>query len=275
MSKPPRLYKFESLTSRTLQNIKGQVLYFGSPLGFNDPYDCAVTPNIKALTDDQTEAVRKRYLSDNRVTGQKRHSFATMATQELREILQSAARSTMVQTVDSFLKNRGVTCFSEKNDDLLMWSHYGGQYRGVCLEFDTQIEPFPRVKPVNYVESLPQLSVAEILLDQEFDHVSELFCTKSFSWQYEREWRAIHKVAGTKYVYPAHALTGVYFGPDIDKAAMEIVCLILGGQNAGVRFYRGSRSTTEFKVTFEEFTYTTFLQAKELGLRKDASYQWR
>lgn len=275
MSKPPRLYKFESLTPRTLQNIKDQVLYFGSPLGFNDPYDCAVTPNIQELTNDQTEAVRKHYLSDASVSGRKRRALETLATQELRALLQKTASSTMLETVDSFLKNRGVTCFSEKNDDLLMWSHYGGQYRGVCLEFDTQVEPLGLVKPVRYVESLPPLSVAEILLNQEFDHVTELFCTKSVAWRYEQEWRAIHKVAGTKYIYPAHALTGVYFGPDIDDASLEIVCLILGGQNADVRLCRGTRSTTEFKVTFEEFTYTTHLQANGKGHRKRTSYEWR
>ena len=268
MAKPSRLYKFESFTSRTLQNIKSQILYFGSPLGFNDPFDCAVTPNLIELTDDETEAVREYYLSEVRVVGEKREAFITKTTLELREILQAAARSAINQTIDTFLKNRGVTCFSEGNDDLLMWSHYGGRYRGVCLEFDTAFEPFTKIKPVKYVERLPQMSVVETLLDQEFDHVAELFCTKSLSWQYEREWRAIHAVAGTNYVYPTQALTGVYFGPDIDFAAIEIVCLILGGQNANVRFYKGTRSTSEFKVLFEQFTYTSYLQAKEQGLRE-------
>jgi hypothetical protein len=268
MRPPPRLYKYESLTTRTLQNIKGQILYFGSPLGFNDPYDCALTPNIRAPTDEETEAVRALYLSQERLTEQHRHEFKTQTTQQLREMLLRAAHDAIKQSTEVFLKSRGVACFSEKNDELLMWSHYGGRYRGICLEFDTQVEPFSKIKPVTYSAALPQLDVAKILLKKGFDAVLEkLFCTKSASWSYEHEWRALHKVAGTQYIYPPEALTGVYFGPDIDNESLEIVCLVLAGQNENVRFYRGSRSTTEFRVLFEEFTYTTYLHAKKKGLR--------
>lgn len=36
---------------------------------------------------------------------------------------------------DKFLKNSYVTCFSEKNDNFLMWSHYSSKHSGICLEF--------------------------------------------------------------------------------------------------------------------------------------------
>ena len=257
MPAPSRLYKYEPLTVRTLQNMKGQILYFGSPLAFIDPYDCALTPNIKSPTDEETEAVRTAYLSRERLTEQQRHEFKTKTTQELREMLLHVVYDEIKRSTDAFLKSHGVTCFSEKNDDLLMWSHYGGRYRGVCLEFDTQVKPFGKVKPVRYMSALPQLDVASILLDKDFDPVLELYCTKSASWCYEREWRALHNVAGTQYIYPPEALTGVYFGPDIDNESLEIVCLVLAGQNEKVRFCKGSRSTTEFRVLFEEFTYTS------------------
>lgn len=38
--------------------------------------------------------------------------------------------------VDKFFKNSYVTCFSETNDNFLMWSHYASSHKGVCLEFD-------------------------------------------------------------------------------------------------------------------------------------------
>lgn len=147
-----------------------------------------------------------------------------------------------------------------------MWSHYGGRYKGVCLEFNTEIEPFDRVKPVRYLSELPKIEAASILLHKTFDPVVELFCTKSASWSYECEWRAIHSAAGTSYVYRPEALTGVYFGPDIDTQSLEIVCLVLAGQNEGVRLYKGERSSSEFRVLFKEFTYTSHLQGKRQGL---------
>jgi hypothetical protein len=267
MKPPPRLYKYEPFNARTLQNIKGQVLYFGSPLNFNDPYDCALTPNIQPPKDEEVERLRAHYLRRNDLNERQRHEFQTYPTEELGAMLLRNAQIAIEQSINAFLASSGVTCFSERNDDLLMWSHYGGRYRGLCLEFNTEIDPFGKVRQVRYMPSLPQLNVASILLRTEFDPVRDLYCTKSDSWCYEREWRAFHEVAATQYTYPPEALTGVYFGPDIDDESLEIVCLILAGQNEGVRFYKGSRSRTEFRVLFTEFTYTSYLQAKKLGLR--------
>jgi len=36
---------------------------------------------------------------------------------------------------DKFIRNSYVTCFSERNDNYLMWSHYSSKHTGICLEF--------------------------------------------------------------------------------------------------------------------------------------------
>lgn len=41
---------------------------------------------------------------------------------------------------EKFLKNSYVACFSETNDDFLMWSHYSSKHAGVCLEFTLEKE---------------------------------------------------------------------------------------------------------------------------------------
>lgn len=64
-------------------------------------------------------------------------------------------------------------------------------------------------------------------------------------------------------------LTGVYFGPEISQAAMEIVCLILRGQNETVAFWEGTRSTSNFKVGFTRFDYLSYLHAKTARILAD------
>ncbi len=268
MSPPQFLYKYESFSAQSLLNLKKQIIYFGSPLGFNDPYDCAITPNIIEPSDSELVEVRDAYLRRQDLPQRMRHEFEHFSMTELRAALTRAARAAFQQVVDEFLSRRGVACFSELNEDLLMWSHYGGKYRGFCLEFDASSEPFQKIHQVRYLPSLPQLTLATVLLDHEFHPILELFCTKSEAWQYEREWRAIHHIAGTQFGYPASALTGVYFGPDIDQQSLEVVCLVLAGQNESVKLWRGKRSTSEFKVDFEAFTYTSHLEAKRRGLVK-------
>ena len=257
---PLRLYKYEPLTMQALHNLKSQIIYFGSPLSFNDPYDCALTLNIKTPSDNDVEAIRKIYLRKDELPAAVRAQFYTFGIIELREVLLRAARDAIVAARKEFLEARGVACFSERNDDLLMWSHYGGRYKGFCLEFSTTSEPFTKIKQVRYLPILPAVDVATILIDPDFDPVQELFCTKAKAWAYEEEWRAIHNIAGTEFGYPSETLTGIYFGPDIDPQSLEIICLIIGGQNTNVRLWRGARSTTEFRVLFEEFQYMSYLQ---------------
>ena len=264
---PPYLYKYEKFSARSLENLKAQSIYFGSPSGFNDPYDCAFLPNIRIPSDDEVEAIRRKYLRDSETPALARSQFRTVSVEELRQILLRAGRTALDRAVKDFMTKRGVSCFSAHHDNLLMWSHYGGRYKGFCLEFDTAMTTFEKLMRVTYSADLPSIDLSPLLASDNFEQVLSLFSTKAEDWQYEAEWRAVHAQAGTLYCYPAECLTGVYFGPEVSEQALEIVCLILQGQNSSVRFWRGRRSATSFKVDFESFTYMSYLEAKKRGLR--------
>jgi hypothetical protein len=149
----------------------------------------------------------------------------------------------------------------------LMWSHYGGRYRGFCLEFRTKYKPFTQIQMVNYVEAIPAAKILPLVIDRDASEMFfKLYCTKSRAWEHEREWRGFHKKAGTLFTYEAGALKAVFFGPDIDRQSLEIVCLILGGQNPNVEFWLGKRSKEAFKIEFEKTEYTPFIVAKKRGL---------
>ena len=78
---------------------------------------------------------------------------------------------------------------------------------------------------MKYSENMPTLNAVTPLVSDNYDQVFDLYCTKSKSWQYEREWRVFHQVAGTLYTYEPSVLKSVYFGPDIDNESLEIICL--------------------------------------------------
>lgn len=100
---------------------------------------------------------------------------------------------------------------------------------------------------------MPQINIADHIQDIHTDDVMDLFSTKSPSWAYEREWRCFHDKAGTLFTYPPECLTGIYFGPQISQGSLEIIFLILQGQNPHVKFWKGSRSRDEFKVEFLQY----------------------
>jgi len=257
-NKPKRLYKYEAFTEQSLQNLKAQVIYFGSPKNFNDPYDCALVPILKPPSDSEVESIIASYLNQP-VLKDNASGFLKPSAEKFRGIFLRANERAIKTAQENFVY-RGISCFSEVNNELLMWSHYGGKYKGFCLEFDTSHQPFEKAIKVKYSTEMPHIDPTSLLLNDDFDTVMDLFSTKSMSWSYEREWRVMHEEAGIAYHYPTECLTGIYFGPEISSEALEIICLVLQGQNPHVRFWKGRRSAVQFKVEFDEFTYTPHLK---------------
>ncbi|MGS4346862.1 DUF2971 domain-containing protein [Myroides odoratus] len=72
--------------------------------------------------------------------------------QKIIDIVEKAVRKTRINVVFNFssfikelerltrkfFKNSYVTCFSETNDNYLMWSHYSSSHSGICLEFSSK-----------------------------------------------------------------------------------------------------------------------------------------
>ena len=266
MTLPHRVYKYEPFSARSLQSLKEQAIYFGSPMNFNDPYDCALSPSIKEPSDNDIENIRSRYLSRVDLEPKVRRCFEISSAATLRIMLLRVGQGLLDTEISKFLSTRGVSCFSEVNSSLLMWSHYGGHFKGFCLEFRTDLDLFQKLRKVRYTDQMPEVEIGPMLCDDDFEQVLDLYCTKALDWQYEQEWRGIHNQAGTGYTYPTDALTGIYLGPEMPFSAFEIVALIVAGQNSHVQLWQGRRSKSEFTVDFESVKYTSHLEAKRLGL---------
>lgn len=255
MSAPSHLYKYESFSVQSLENLNNRVIYFGSPAKFNDPYDCALYPTIATPSDEDVEKIRSHYIEEPDCPEQARQAFERHSVIELRNLFLRQGEAALQTQIDKFLLSNGVSCFAEKPDNLLMWSHYADKQRGFCLEFSTCTEPFKKITQVEYSKDMPAFSLVSMLCENDFEQIMKLFCTKSVDWQYEREWRAFHAEAGTRYFYPATALTGLYFGPEASTALIEIIACVLKAQSENVKLWRGSRSKTKFSVDFEQVTY--------------------
>lgn len=266
MNKPDKLYKYEQVSLQSLLNLKNQVLHFGAPANFNDPYDCAIKAKVLEPSDEEVERFRKKYSNIDDIPFVARQNLDELPKADLKQWLFQVAQRSVNQIAEESIQKRGVTCFSEVNNELLMWSHYANKYTGFCMEFDTSYEPFSKVRKVNYQSTIPSISMTDALLNNNYEQFLELYCTKSEAWSYEREWRCIHAESVKNWNYESKALTAVYFGPEIDRSMLEIICLILQGQNSNVSFWQGKRSIEAFSVEFEGFEYLSHLKAKELGV---------
>ncbi|SAK91593.1 hypothetical protein AWB78_04938 [Caballeronia calidae] len=90
-----------------------------------------------------------------------------------------------------FIESLGVLCLTDKKDDVLMWAHYAGNHRGVCVGFDSGAEPFDTARKVSYSEQRVAISDDHRSDDEQLVQIALL--TKSTHWKYEREWRAVKR----------------------------------------------------------------------------------
>lgn len=257
MPKPLSFYKYQGIKDWSLDSLKSQTIYFSPPDNFNDPYDCAVAPFICALSDQDIGRIREKISSDTATPESVKLELSSINPDTLREVLLQTLNKNLEQAITRFRAMRGISCFSEKNDELLMWAHYADKYKGFCLEFSSNNALFDKAIKVDYSHTIPSLNAEnqfEILANNNFEGILEkLFCTKSESWSYEREWRLLHANAGVKYKYPEDCLTGVYFGSEMSRQHMEDVCAMVRRYNKDVKLWKGSRSKTEFKMSFTEY----------------------
>lgn len=128
------------------------------------------------------------------------------------EGLSGFANDLAVNELDELKDIAFIKCFSENKNDLLMWSHYGDSYKGMCVEYDfsklsddilfhlfpvmysnkrypittlsNAVNDLYEVKKANKEKYYPDLY--ESLMD-----IMSMFLKKPECWQYEAEWRII------------------------------------------------------------------------------------
>lgn len=183
--------------------------------------------------------------------------------QFIKQRLETHIKENLHQIRKETFSKIGVSCFSRNNSSLLMWSHYADSHRGICLEFDSQVEPFSKSFEVTYKSKIPKINMDSLLneeLDSEF--IKKLLSFKSIDWKHEDELRIFHQESNKSYVYPSNSLKAIYFGIRADQSDIEIVCSIIKAQNPNVKFYRMEKKELTFGIKPIQFFYNTAVEVQ-------------
>lgn len=133
-----------------------------------------------------------------------------------------------IESAKDAIKEYGVICLSEINNDILMWSHYADRHTGFCIEFErsdkNDLGKWDKCLPVNYAEEVPSFSYQQITDSAAF---AKIVSTKAQNWKYEKEWRLISYEANTSIPLPAE-ITSVIFGCKMDDTRRRTIENILG-----------------------------------------------
>jgi hypothetical protein len=251
---PSKLYKYQSCDEYALNNLKQKQLWFSKPEKFNDPFDCDINFNITDISDENIGKLFVFFLEsspDTTAFNEKYSKEGKFNTRFRDDVVTFAIAATNIVKARQW-KKRGIACFSENNDNILMWSHYANGHQGFCLEFDTNFAPFKQIDKrtllqVNYPRSnsYPDLSLNDI------PHQLPLFVetqlgTKSLFWSYEHEWRIFADEGNKAYTFEEGALIAVYLGSKMKNEDKTIIQTTLA--DSSIRIFQMEKSRTEFKV---------------------------
>lgn len=262
MSLPKKLYKYEAFNTYSITKLKNQQIYFRRPADLNDPFDCAISLKSTPLSQGDYQAIYDRFYQEasDKLALQSKYITNGAINDKFKRDMDKGIIKAFEDRKRINLFERGVSCFSEKYDDILMWSHYADGHKGFCLEFDTKYEPFSKARKVEYAEEIPSINRVDAILDDIESDFMKMITTKYCCWRYEKEWRIFHLESNKFYGYPGEALTGVYLGSEMNFAHLEIIALILQGQNPNIKMYKAIRDSTKFAVDFQEVAYTPHIE---------------
>lgn len=121
--------------------------------------------------------------------------FTTMSKEEIVENLKQRYGALEAGQRDkSFLNDYGIICFTETKTNLLMWSHYADEHRGMAIEFDAEHAFFRSDRQENGLYGkLYKVNYSNV---RHYDTPEwfDWFLRKSHDWRYEAEHRIINEL---------------------------------------------------------------------------------
>jgi hypothetical protein len=251
------LYKFRSCMSfdgkdtwidRLRDVLVRSRFWLSSPASFNDPYDMTT----QVILGGNAREVRKTFddfLKERRLNWRDRQKQLERFMSGGIENLGSHAQ----RTFESMASAAGVYSFGGNPLNLLMWSHYGENHRGICFQFDVaqDVENFTAALPVEYSEEYPILNWVGI--NNGSQDVTTVLLRKFKGWAYEEEHRIIKpESAGTYLAFDPAALTAIILGCRAPDPSVErIKELLVERSAAGLpspKIYRAFRHASKYRL---------------------------
>ena len=143
----------------------------------------------------------------------------------------------IVRKITDLKSNIGIACFTETYEDVLMWTHYAGNYSGMCLSYSTielqkGLPSEVNLVRVGYVDEPPLIYPSRAINPNEA--AISILSQKKYNWAYEREWRILGSVGHVK-IQRFQAVKAIYFGSRADpQHRQEILTKI---QDTKIRAY--------------------------------------
>jgi hypothetical protein len=288
---PERICRYRKDSEHSRNNLNDDTVWLSSPNDYNDPFDCQTkitlssvesalarvlvrgifktalrlsnleyTPErIERNIGESIESYTHRLVEKYKVTLPNRAAnAANLLSNRLPQVLPNFA----IEAKQKSSMFRGLTkacSFSERNDSILMWSHYADNHKGFCVEYDLSTVPVDHqfcstLFPIIYSNALYNSTPLIVdWIEQARDNWNPFFPLLGFihkaeDWRYEKEWRLLFVTPNSE---PNHAWTAptpsrIFLGACMkDNAVKEIGDMVV---HKPIEVYRMKRAEDCFSL---------------------------
>ncbi len=209
----------------------------------NDPYDCypqfllpvnEIENIVHSLTEEEFifikdkngVSTKEKLIEILKTPYGSNLSFMTPRSKLPTDFLHRSIFFATISALSSYyISNIGILSLTENPFDLRMWAFYGGNSKGICLEFARNPENdlgSETPQPVTYVTERPQVQFHERHLKKD-----EIITTKFEAWEYESEWRHWKQEGDKSYPFPGD-VKKIIFGLNCHDTTINLVKQIFG-----------------------------------------------
>ena len=287
-------YKYYSAETALLV-LENTSIKWSSPSEFNDPFDNQFRLILEEVSPESHQALFKHIFfetewptsvlpqiaANSGVSIEQLQSLVIKALTEapaLKPFLDAEITNIMhnpdllakyQNELDQVMSDVSIFCVSESYDNILMWSHYANNHKGVVLSFSPIREvdsPLLMAKPVHYTEDIPQIQYTDLLavdknhIDTSIQKIQEIITlTKSLHWSYEREWRVISGLRDPSNrteicKFAPEELEYVYLGCQMEPEKKAEILTLLESKYPHLKVYQANKSLSQFTLEFQEIT---------------------
>ena len=264
---PTSLFKYTQLHCNSLDCLEHSSVWMAAADTQNDPFECFLKYEDSELTrkffrDPQfQEKFRLIYNSDislkeiediqNDINPEKKFQnickekgikkFYGDGTNQRNSIISSL--------IKKYMSKIHLSSFSERNDSILMWTHYSQKHKGICIEYDfsNDYEIIEYLEPVYYTKQRYAITNA-----YGFDKINNTLriaaFTKAKDWKYEKEWRIVFPCSKEGYLKvpkPKAIYLGTRFDENKDELKERINRL---SENLSIPLYKMKLHDTKYKI---------------------------
>ncbi|PSU74735.1 hypothetical protein CTM93_20160 [Photobacterium phosphoreum] len=270
------LFRYRQYNEFTLKEILYNELWHSTVKGLNDPFEFPFFFN----RDYKYEEAQVWYLLDK---------LEVRSMEDIIEYRENKTKSLpiLIKFLDDFIDNleidirkdileSNVCCFSKKDRDSLMWSHYADGMRGLCIVYDKSSLHDSGVKlcDVEYTKSVIKTNIEDLKVKPKnryaikryeatfsttFDEIYKFSYFKHLNWKYEKETRSIitnkhndFSPDGQIVKIKNDAIRAVIIGNKMQQSNKDIVKMICRTKN--IPIFDAEPNLKNFSILYKETT---------------------